>query len=229
MILGALFTALGQFDDPRFRRVVWLGLALSAALLVGLYWLLVLAIQWLVPDSVTLPWIGAVGGIDRVLSLASIPLILLLSVFLMVPVASAFSGLFLDSVADAVEARHYPGLPPALGASLWDSLLDAARYTGLLILLNLIGLIVVIFTAGTGMVVFWAVNGFLLSREFFTTVALRRMAPAEARRMRNANVGTLWVAGVLFAIPLSVPVLNLFVPVLGVAAFTHLFHRLAMR
>jgi Uncharacterized protein involved in cysteine biosynthesis len=147
----------------------------------------------------------------------------------MVPVASAFTGLFLDEVADAVEERHYPALPPAEHAGFWDSLVDALRYTGLLILLNLIGLIIVIFTAGLGFLVFWAINGYLLSREYFTTVALRRMGAAEAARMRNANMGTLWIAGVLFAIPLSVPVLNLFVPVFGVAAFTHLFHRLAMR
>jgi CysZ protein len=31
-----------------------------------------------------------------------------LSVFLMVPVASMFTGLFLEDVAAAVEARHYP-------------------------------------------------------------------------------------------------------------------------
>ncbi len=229
MILGSILAALGQFDDPRFRRVVWVGLALSLALLIGLYWLLVLGIQILIPDSVSMPWIGPVGGIDWALSLATIPLVLVLSVFLMVPVASAFTGLFLDTVADAVEARHYPALPPAPRAGFWDSVIDALRYTGLLVLLNLVGLIVVIVSAGAGLVVFWAINGYLLSREYFTTVALRRMAPAEARRMRKANALTLWLAGVLFAIPLSVPVLNLFVPVFGVAAFTHLFHRLAMR
>ncbi len=31
------------------------------------------------------------------------------------------------------------------------------------------------------------------------------------------------------AVPLSVPLLNLAVPVVGAAAFTHLFHRLAGR
>lgn len=229
MIPGAILAALGQFDDPRFRRVVWLGLGLTLALFVALYWGLVGMIQWLVPDSITLPWIGGVGGIDTALSLTAIPLMLGLSVFLMVPVASAFIGIFLDEVADAVEARHYPALPPSTGAGFWDSVRDALRYTGLLVLLNLVGLVIVLVTAGTGIVVFWAINGFLLSREYFTTVALRRMAPAEADRMRRANLGTLWLAGVLLAIPLSVPVLNLVVPVIGVAAFTHLFHRLAMR
>lgn len=229
MILGALAAALGQFDDPRFRRVLWLGLGLTLGLFLGLYALVVGAILWLVPDSLTLPWLGAVGGIDTALSLAAIPLMLVLSVFLMVPVAAAFSGLFLDQVADAVEARHYPHLPPAQGTGLVPSLLDALRFTLLLIALNLLGLVIVIFTAGSGLLVFWAINGYLLSREYFTLVAQRRMPVADARRMQRANAGTLWLAGVLVAIPLSVPVLNLAVPVLGVAAFTHLFHRLALR
>ena len=38
-----------------------------------------------------------------------------------------------------------------------------------------------------------------------------------------------WLAGTLMAAPLSIPLVNLLVPVLGVATFTHLFHRLAER
>ena len=229
MIFGAIFKALGQFDDPRFRRVVLLGLALTIGLLVALCAVLVTLIQFFVPDTFSLPWIGEIGGIDTVLSLASIPVMLVLSVFLMVPVASAFTGIFLDTVADAVEAEHYPGLPPASQAGIWETIVDSLRYFGLLVALNLVGLIIVIFTAGLGFLVFWAINGFLLSREYFTMVALRRMSADDAHRMRRANFATLWIAGILFAIPLSVPILNLFVPVFGVAAFTHLFHRIAMR
>ena len=40
---------------------------------------------------------------------------------------------------------------------------------------------------------------------------------------------TIWIAGVLMALPLTVPILNLFVPILGAATFTHLYHRLAAR
>jgi uncharacterized protein involved in cysteine biosynthesis len=36
----------------------------------------------------------------------------------------------------------------------------------------------------------------------------------------------IWVAGILMAVPLSVPLVNLFIPLLGAATFTHLFHRL---
>ena len=48
----------------------------------------------------------------------------------MVPVASAFTGLFLDDVADAVEARHYPDLPPAPRLGLAESLREALGFWG---------------------------------------------------------------------------------------------------
>ena len=47
--------------------------------------------------------------------------------------------------------------------------------------------------------------------------------------MLRANAGRVWLAGCLMAIPLVVPILNLFVPTLGAATFTHLYHRLRRR
>ncbi len=80
-----------------------------------MYALVLMVVQWFTPDALTLPWVGEVSGMSTLLSFASIAFMLVLSVFLMVPVASAFTGLFLDDVADAVEARHYPHL--AAGAA----------------------------------------------------------------------------------------------------------------
>ena len=57
-------------------------------------------------------------------------------------------------------------------------------------------------------------------------VAARRMPAREAVAWRRANRLRLWATGVLMAVPLSVPVLNLLVPVVGAATFTHRFHRL---
>ncbi|MCB1374114.1 MAG: EI24 domain-containing protein, partial [Rhodobacteraceae bacterium] len=75
--------------------------------------------------------------------------------------------------------------------------------------------------------VFWLVNGFLLGREYFQLVAMRRLGPEGAARLRRANAGRIWLAGTAMAVPLSVPVLNLLVPILGVAVFTHQLHRMA--
>lgn len=229
MILSSLFAALGQWSDPRFRRAVWLGLALAIALLFAMYALVLLVVQVFVPETLTLPWVGPVEGLATLLSFASIAFMLVLSVFLMVPVASAFTGLFLDDVADAVEARHYPHLPQAPRAGFRDALVDSLRYFGVLVVLNLLGMVLFVFSGGLGIAGLWAINGYLLSREYFTMIALRRMNRDQAQAMRRANLGRIWLTGVLMAIPLSVPVLNLFLPVFGAATFTHLYHRLAAR
>jgi uncharacterized protein involved in cysteine biosynthesis len=74
--------------------------------------------------------------------------------------------------------------------------------------------------------VFWAVNGFLLGREYFQLVALRRLRPEAAAELRRRHAGRIWLAGTAMAVPLSVPVVNLLVPILGVAVFTHQVHRM---
>lgn len=229
MILRAYLRALGQARDPAFRRVVWLGLALALALLFAMYAVLLAIIDIFTPETMTLPLVGEVTGLTTLLSAGSIFFMLGLSVFLMVPVASAFTGLFLDDVADAVEAAHYAHLPPAPRAGFWVSLIDSVKYFGLLIGLNVLGMAIFAFSGGLGIVVLWALNGFLLAREYFTLIALRRLSPQTVAQLRQAWRLRIWGAGVLLAVPLSIPVLNLFVPVLGAAAFTHLFHAIIAR
>ena len=227
VIFAAFFQALGQLGDRRFRRVVFLGVLLALALLFAAYILFIQAIWWLSPETVDLPVIGPISGIGTFLGWASLFLMIGLSVFLIVPVASAFTGFFLEDVADAVEDRHYPGLPPATPLSLAEGLRQSVNFLGLVIAVNLAALFLYPFVGPGIPLVFWAINGMLLGREYFSLVALRRLPPAEVKAMRRRNRWTLWAAGTLMAAPLSVPLLNLVVPTLGVATFTHLYHRLA--
>jgi CysZ protein len=227
VIFAAFFQALGQLGDRRFRRVVFLGVLLALALLFAAYILFVQLIWWLSPATVDLPVLGPISGIETFLGWASLFRMIGLSVFLMVPVASAFTGFFLEDVADAVEDRHYPGLPPAVPLSLGEGLRQSVNFLGLVIAVNIGALFLYPFVGPGIPLVFWAINGFLLGREYFSLVALRRLPPSEVKLMRRRNRWTLWAAGTLMAAPLSVPIVNLFVPVLGVATFTHLYHRLA--
>ncbi|MFC2966593.1 EI24 domain-containing protein [Acidimangrovimonas pyrenivorans] len=219
--------ALAQIGDPRFRRVLWIGLALTLALLAAVYAGFIAVIDIFTPDTITLPWIGAVGGLSTLLSWASLFLMLGLSVFLMVPVASAFTGFFLEDVAQAVEDRYYPSLPPAPAVPLAEALVDNARFFVLLIAVNVVALAVYIFAGPLVPVLFWAINGFLLGREYFQLVAMRRVGRQGAKQLRRRYPLQIWLAGVLMAAPLSLPLVNLVVPILGVATFTHLFHRLS--
>ena len=226
VIFSAFFKALGQITDARFRRVMFLGALLALALLGGVYAGFLALIDMFAPGSVEIPFVGPIGGIDTLLGWGSFFLMLGLSVFLMVPVASAFSGLFLEDIADAVEDRHYPGLPPVTPLRLADTIIDSANFLGLLIAVNLLALVLYAFAGPAIPLVFWAINGWLLGREYFTLVAMRRLGRQGAKDLRARHKGTIWLAGVLMAAPLSLPLVNLVVPVLGVATFTHIFHRL---
>lgn len=212
--------------DRRFLGVLFGGVALALALLGGVYLGLVWLVGWLVPDSFALPIIGTVTWVDDALSWASLGLMLGLSVFLMVPVASMFTGLFLDIVADAVEEKHYPALGPAPRVPFGVTFRDSLSFLGVLVAVNAIALILYLFVGPFAPVLFWVVNGYLLGREYFQLTALRRLGRDGARAARRRHAIPVFLAGVLMAIPLTVPVVNLLVPVLGAATFTHLYHRL---
>jgi CysZ protein len=229
LIFSSFFKALGQIGDPRFRRVMGLGVLLALVLLVAVYVGFLALIDSFAPGSIEIPFIGPITGIEALLGWGSLFLMLGMSVFLMVPVASAFSGLFVEDIADAVEDRHYPGLPPVTPVRLGDSLVDSLNFLGLVIAANVLALVLYIFAGPFIPVVFWAVNGWLLGREYFTLVATRRLGREGAKALRARNSGRIWLAGILMAAPLSVPLVNLVIPVLGVATFTHLFHRMAAR
>ncbi|MEE9387687.1 MAG: EI24 domain-containing protein [Paracoccaceae bacterium] len=226
MIFTDFLKALAQLGDHRFRRVLLLGIGLTLALLFGVYGSVLWLISWLAPESVALPWLGTVTWVDNLISGASILLMLVLSVFLMVPVASAFTSLFLDDVADAVEERHYPHLAAAGTVSWAQALQDTARFLAVLIGANIAALVLYLLFAPAAPLIFWGLNGYLLGREYFQLVAMRRMGRQQARDMWRAHLGQIWLAGALMAVPLSIPVINLLVPILGAATFTHLFHRL---
>ncbi|ETX27689.1 EI24 domain-containing protein [Roseivivax isoporae] len=230
MILRAVLRAIGQLgDDPRFRRVLWTGLALTVALLAAFYVAFVWLVTWLVPDTFSLPWAGEITWLDDVAGAGSILLMLVLSVFLMVPVASAITSMFLDNVAQAVEDRHYPALPEAERIPFLDAVRDTAGFMGVLVAANLGAFLLYLLLPPFAPFIFWAMNGFLLGREYYTLAAMRRVGRAGAMARRRRHAATIWIAGVLMAVPLSVPILNLLVPILGAATFTHLFHALEAR
>jgi len=226
MILEDFLRALRQLPDPRFTSVLLTGLALTIALLVGIYWLFALFVGWVIPETLTLPWIGEIGGISTAIGWAAIPVMLVASAFLMIPVASAFTGIFLDRIADAVEERHYPTLPPARSVGILEGMADGLKFMAVLIAVNLLALIVYIFFAPLAPFLFWGVNGFLLGREYAQLVALRRLDATGASAFRRRHRVQIFAAGVLMVVPLTIPVINLLVPILGAATFTHLFHRL---
>ena len=230
MIFDDFFKAIGQMPDPRFRRVLWLGIMLTIALLVGAYALILWFISATTSEGIEIPGVdGPVTWIGDLLGWGSLAIMLVLSVFLMVPVASAITSLFLDDVAQAVEDKHYPHLKPVPRVPFFDGLRDTVNFLGVLIGANILAIFAYMALPFLSFAIFYGLNGYLLGREYFQVVAMRRLGRQGAKDLRKQHKGQIWMAGCLMAVPLSIPLINLVIPILGAATFTHLFHRLSRR
>jgi uncharacterized protein involved in cysteine biosynthesis len=113
--------------------------------------------------------------------------------------------------------------------SFGDGLRDTANFLGVLIAANILAFILYAMLPFAMVFIFYALNGFLLGCEYFQLAAMRREGREGAKALRKQHQGTIWLAGCLMAVPLSVPLLNLFIPILGAATFTHLYHGLRVK
>ena len=165
------------------------------------------------------PWV------NRALEWLAPLLFLFGGIFVGPPVAALFASLFLDQIADRIEARDYPG-SMARGASFAATLRAGLKLVVLIIGVNLVLLPFDIGLPGVGELLSVAANGWLLGREYFELAALRHVTLDNATQMRRANSGAIWLSGVLIALASMVPLLNLVAPLLGTALMVHLFHRM---
>ena len=212
-MLKASFKALGDLFSPEFRSVLFkalgLTLALFVAVLIGVEILLVSLTQF------SWPWADWVLGVGTGIAL------LVAFFFLMSPVTAAFAGLFLDQVAEKVEARHYPQDPRGTSLPAARAISMALQFFLVVLVVNLAVLPVVLF--GVGAIALVAANAYLLSREYFEMVAMRHMPAEQARILRRENGPSVFLAGLLPAVLSLLPVVNLAVPLFATSYFTHLF------
>jgi uncharacterized protein involved in cysteine biosynthesis len=138
-------------------------------------------------------------------------------------------SIFLEKIADIVEARYYPDLGRAHGISIWTGLWTGLVFLVAVIVLNLLMLpfyILALFVAGLGAVIFYALNGWLAARMYYEQVALRRMTPRDVAAWRRNNSLLLWGTGIVIVFLGTIPIVNLIVPVVGTAAMVHVSHTL---
>lgn len=230
MIRASFALAFGQLRDPRFRLTALIGAALSLALLFALYALLIQLFSATEGEVFTYSDGTRMDRLGNFFSVVSLATMLMLSAFLMIPAASLLTGLHLNAVADEVEAQHYPALGPSTHQNSYKLWHDSVNYFGLMFAINAVSFLsFALFGLLWGLVLFWALNGWLLSREYVTMIAERRLDPATIRAFRQRHRGPLLLAGIALAVMLSVPLLNLLMPAIGIAAFTHLTHALSAR
>ncbi|WP_114395492.1 EI24 domain-containing protein [Oleisolibacter albus] len=209
--------AMAQLPDPAFRRVVW-----RAALGTLLLFMLLLGLTGWTLARLSL---FQIGWLDTGIDLLGGAAVLILSWLMFPAVMITISSLMLDRIVEAVEARHYPGLPPPRKQSLREELWNSLKFLGLVVLLNLLAL-PLYFIPGVNLFLYYSLNGYLLGREYYELVAVRRLSRDSVRLLRSEESLRLFVAGVIIAFISVLPIVNLFAPVVATAFMVHLFEQL---
>jgi CysZ protein len=216
-MLKDLVRAFRELRDPRVRSVLWLAIGSSIAVLTAL----------ILGADLLLERATATGHawLDRIVEILGVLGTLVIAWLLFPSIVVAVSGLFLERVVETTEDRYQTGLAPPREVPFARSLLMALSLLGSSLLLNLLALPFYLVPL-LNLPLWLALNGYLVGREYFELVALRRLDPETASSLRRRHRLAFWRAGTAIACLLVVPVLNLVAPVVGAAFMTLRFHRI---
>ena len=184
-----------------------------------LYLLLYLGIGWALGQL----QLFGIAWADRLSEVLGGVTVFVLSLVMFPGAVTVILSFLLDQVAEAVEARHYPALPPPRRQGVGELTWGAVRFALVTVLANLVALPVylLLLFVGIGVGFYYVVNGYLLAREYFELVAWRRLDPAAADALRRAHAGRLWLCGLVIALLSTLPLINLLAPLIGTAAMVH--------
>ena len=215
-MLSDLARAFAMFSDRGVRRTFLLSLGVTVLLLAAMF---------PAADAV-LASAGTTGywWLDKLLEIAGLFGTAILAWLLFPAVVAAVLGFLLDAVVEATEARHFPALPPAEGTPFLTNLLHSLGFAALVLGLNVLALPLYL-VPGLNLPVYLLLNSYLLGREYVELVLARRNPHAVLPALRRQHARQLWLGGLLTALMLAVPVLNLLAPIVGSAFVTLRAHR----
>ncbi|MGV6871075.1 sulfate transporter family protein [Pseudochelatococcus sp. B33] len=213
VVVAAAVGAAGDVLSPPLRKVLWRSLGLTLLLLFAMGVALSALIEWLADQSVWLSGYPYVGTVAVVLAAAGVFVGL---IFLIPPVSALVAGYYLDDVAAVVEARCDPGGQPGTPMPAGEALLAGLRFAALSLGVNFLALLLLL-VPGVNLVAFLAANAYLFGREYFELAAGRYRPIEAARALRRDNGGLAFLGGLVTALLVMVPFVNLVTPLFGTA------------
>jgi CysZ protein len=83
--------------------------------------------------------------------------------------------------------------------------------------------------AGLGAILSFLATAWLLGREYFELAAPRFYSAAEVKALRRPHASTVFIGGMLIALFVSIPIVNLATPLFATAFMVHTNKRLSRR
>lgn len=213
-MLAAARRALAQIFSPPFRSVLLKSVGLTLAMLAAVW-----AAAW---GTITHFATVSSPGLQTLIEIATGLGLLFGLGFLVAPVTSLFAGLFLDEIAAEVERVHYPSDPPGREMPLGPAVLSALRFTALVVVVNLLVLLLILLP-GINIGAFFVANAYLLGREYFEQVAMRFHSRETVAELRRRHGTRIFLAGLVVALVLAIPLVNILTPLFATAFMVHVF------
>lgn len=208
--------AFTQTFSPPLRRILLKTVALSALLLL----VLGIVMQTIIARLFSLP-----PPFEMALAIATGLGLIAGAIYLMGPISSLIGALFLDDVAMEVERSEFPADPPGRALPIAQSMMLSVKFFGVVLAVNFLALLMLLIP-GINLMAFFVANGYLLGRQYFELAAMRFRPLEEAKTLRSDNAVRVFIAGLMIAGIVIVPVLNFITPVLATAFMVRVHKRL---
>jgi CysZ protein len=231
-MIDAAVKALAQMFTPALRHVLIkaVGLALILIVIIGILLQRLLSAlathgaDWAEQTSGLAPH-AAWSALAWVLSIMAGLGIVTGALFLMPTIAAFVGTFFVDETAEAVEREYYPTEPLGRALPFFRALIEGVKIALLTLAVYFVAL-PFIFFAGLGIVILFLANAYLLGREYFELAAMRFRPPGEAKAMRKAHSVYVFLCGMVIAVFVSIPIVNLATPIFAMAFMVHVHKRM---
>lgn len=207
-MFDAALASLREIVSPPFRNVLFKSLGMT---------FLLLALAWVGLDKLALSYISVDHSwLQVVLAYATGVGLFVFLAFLIGPISVLVTGLFLDDLADVVEADLYPPGERGTAIPVSQAVMMGVKFAAVSAGVNFLALLLLLLP-GINAVAFLLANAYLLGREYFLFAATRFRSLEEATELRRRYAPQLFLAGLFMAAFVVTPGLNVLTPLFGVA------------
>jgi len=159
-------------------------------------------------------------------------LALIFGALLLPPITIIIGSIYSDSIVDHIEKKYYPSRLGMRQIKLSELGFSISKNFCITITVNI--LLAPLYLIGTffpiiSFLIFYSVNGYLIGKELFETVASRHLEMKDRYLLKKQNNSKVIIGGIIMVGISTIPILNLIAAVLGIVFMTHFFHSLALK
>ncbi|MDG1274569.1 MAG: EI24 domain-containing protein [Alphaproteobacteria bacterium] len=159
-------------------------------------------------------------------------LALIFGTLLLPPITIIIGSIYSDSIVDHIEKKYYPSRLGMRQIKLSELGFSISKNFCITIIVNILlapVYLIVTFFPIISFLIFYSVNGYLIGKELFETVASRHLEMKDRYLLKKQNNNKVIIGGIIMVGISTIPILNLIAAVLGIVFMTHFFHSLVLK